>query len=207
MILRQILEKNEENLTIFRGEINKKGFIRQPQELHNELRIGNISPEDLVFSELADTVKAENQQLKMKDLQLIFTAFEEELVQRAPQSEDALTILANYLQTQDMSKVKFIVSGFTRVNAQEYQLLQVMMEKGQLVIDLLLDRPYITDMPEVLTLFHETGKLYFQLINSAKERRVPVLVEKFAPEHERPLALMHLQKMWEETSSNKKASR
>ncbi|EMF0078586.1 PD-(D/E)XK nuclease family protein [Enterococcus hirae] len=205
MILRQILEKNEENLTIFRGEINKKGFIRQLQELHNELRIGNISPEDLVFSELADTVKAENQQLKMKDLQLIFTAFEEELVQRALQSEDALTILANYLQTQDMSKVKFIVSGFTRVNAQEYQLLQVMMEKGQLVIDLLLDRPYITDMPEVLTLFHETGKLYFQLINSAKERRVPVLVEKFAPEHERPLALMHLQKMWEETSSNKKS--
>ncbi|PWZ70209.1 ATP-dependent helicase, partial [Staphylococcus pseudintermedius] len=82
MILRQILEKNEENLTIFRGEINKKGFIRQLQEWHNELRIGNISPEDLVFSELADTVKAENQQLKMKDLQLIFTAFEEELVQR-----------------------------------------------------------------------------------------------------------------------------
>lgn len=204
MIFRQILEKNEENLTIFRGEINKKGFIQQLQELYNELRVGNIAPEDLVFSQMAESPKEENQQLKMKDLQLIFTAFEEELFRRALQSEDALTILANYMQTQEMSQVKFIVSGFTRVNAQEYRLLQVMMERGHLVVDLLLDRPYITDMPDVLTLFHETGKLYFQLISSAKERKVPVLVEKFAPDRHLPSSLQELQKMWEETSSNKK---
>ncbi|EOH89909.1 PD-(D/E)XK nuclease family protein [Enterococcus villorum] len=204
MILRQILEKNEENLTIFRGEINKKGFIKQLQELYNELQIGKIAPEDLVFSQPTESPKEENQQLKMKDLQLIFTAFEEELLKRALQVEDALTILANYMQTQEMSEVKFIVSGFTRVNAQEYQLLQVMMEKGRLVVDLLLDRPYITEMPELLTLFHETGKLYFQLISSAKERKIPVFVEKYAPAHSLPFALQNLQKMWEDTSSNKK---
>ncbi|MBF8807952.1 MAG: PD-(D/E)XK nuclease family protein [Enterococcus lacertideformus] len=204
MILRQILEKNEENLTIFRGEINKKGFIQQLQELYKELRIGNISPEDLIFSQSTDSLKEENQQLKMKDLQLIFMAFEDELVKRALQSEDVLTILANYMQKQEMTKVKFVVSGFNRVNAQEYQLLQVMMEKGHLVIDLILDRPYISEMPEVLTLFHETGKLYFQLINAAKERKVPVLVEKFARERTLPSVLLQLQAMWEETSSNKK---
>jgi len=83
--------------------------------------------------------KDEDRQLKMKDLQLIFSAFEEELVQRALQSEDALTVLANYMATQDYHKIKFLVSGFARINAQEYQLLQKMMEKGHLVVDLLLD--------------------------------------------------------------------
>ncbi|MGQ4819649.1 hypothetical protein ACQ1ZK_21545, partial [Enterococcus faecium] len=47
IILRQILEKNEEELTIFRREINKRGFIRQLQELYTELRTVNIQPEDL----------------------------------------------------------------------------------------------------------------------------------------------------------------
>lgn len=205
MIFRQILEKNEEHLTIFRGEIHKKGFIQQLQELYTELRIGNISAEDLVFSQTTESLKEENQQLKLKDLHLIFTAFEEELYQRALQSEDVLTILANYMQTQELTEVKFIVSGFTRVNAQEYHLLQVMMEKGHLLLDLLLDQPYTTTLPEVLTLFYETGKLYYQLFHCAKERKIPVLVDKFAPSRMLPAVLQQLQIMWEETSSNKKS--
>lgn len=205
MILRQILEKNEEELTIFRGEINKRGFIRQLQELYSELRTGNIQPEDLMLL-FGDSPNAEDQQLKMKDLKLIFSAYDSELTQRALTNEDALSILANYMQTQDFNNVKFIVSGFSRINGQEYQLLQAMMEKGQLVVDLLLDRPYTADLPEVLTLFHETGKLYFRLFQSARERKVPILVDRFAPEQTRPTELQLLQTMWEETSSQKKAA-
>ncbi|MEO2701147.1 ATP-dependent helicase, partial [Enterococcus faecium] len=205
MILRQILEKHEEELTIFRGEINKRGFIRQLQELYSELRIGNIQPEDLMLL-FGDSPNAEDQQLKMKDLKLIFSAYDSELTERALSNEDALAILANYMQTQDFTNVKFIVSGFSRINGQEYQLLQAMMEKGQLVVDLLLDRPYTADLPEVLTLFHETGKLYFRLFQSARERKVPILVDRFAPEQNRPTALQLLQTMWEETSSQKKAT-
>lgn len=111
MILRQILEKHEEELTIFRGEINKRGFIRQLQELYSELRIGNIQPEDLMLL-FGDSPNAEDQQLKMKDLKLIFSAYDSELTERALSNEDALAILANYMQTQDFTNVKFIVSGF-----------------------------------------------------------------------------------------------
>ncbi|MBT9717847.1 PD-(D/E)XK nuclease family protein [Enterococcus durans] len=205
MILRQILEKNEEKLTIFRGEINKKGFIQQLQDLYNEMRVGNISPSDLVLFKEERTPKEEDQQLKLKDLQLIFSEFEEELMKRALKFEDTLTVLASYMKTLDMKNVKFIISGFSRLNAQEYQLLQLMMEKGHLVVDLVLDRPYIAEMPEVLTLFHETGKLYFQLITSAKERKVPVFVEKYAVDRALPPALQSVLTVWEDTSSNKKA--
>ncbi len=60
-------------------------------------------------------------------------------------------------------------------------------------------------MPEVPTLFHETGKLYFQLITSAKERKVPVFVEKYAVDRALPPALQSVLTVWENTSSNKKA--
>ncbi|OUK05813.1 hypothetical protein BU183_20450, partial [Enterococcus faecium] len=65
---------------------------------------------------------------------------------------------------------------------------------------------YTADLPEVLTLFHETGKLYFRLFQSARERKVPILVDRFAPEQTRPTELQLLQTMWEETSSQKKAA-
>lgn len=205
MILRQILEKKQEELTIFRGEIRKKGFIRQLQELYSELQVGKISPVDLLTSVTGESPKEEDRQLKMKDLQLIFSAFEEELVQRALQSEDALTVLANYMATQDYHKIKFLVSGFARINAQEYQLLQKMMEKGHLVVDLLLDRPYKSDLPDPLTLFFNTGKLYFQLLNAARELNVSVAVDHYAPNREHQNELQTLQQMWEETSSQQKS--
>ncbi|WP_426056829.1 hypothetical protein, partial [Escherichia coli] len=75
-------------------------FIRQLQELYSELRTGNIQPEDLMLL-FGDSPNAEDQQLKMKDLKLIFSAYDIELTQRALTNEDALSILANYMQTQD----------------------------------------------------------------------------------------------------------
>lgn len=203
MILRQILEKNREKLTIFRGEVNKKGFIKQLQELYEEMRTGNIHPSDLIASVTGESPKAADQQLKMQDLQLIFSAYEEELFERMLQAEDALAILSEYLYQQDFRHVKFLMTGFSRINAQEYQLLSAMMVKGNLVVDLLLDRPYPNEVPEPLNLFHETGKLYFRLLNGAKEHRAPILIDQYAPAKEVPEALAALQEMWEETSSQK----
>ena len=45
--------------------------------------------------------------------------------------------------------------------------------------------------------------VFFQ---SARERKVPILVDRFAPEQNRPTELQLLQTMWEETSSQKKAT-
>ena len=73
------------------------------------------------------------------------------------------------MATQDYHKIKFLVSGFARINAQEYQLLQKMMEKGHLVVDLLLDRPYKSDLPDPLTLFFNTGKDLFPTSQRKKE--------------------------------------
>lgn len=49
MIMRKVLESLTEQLTIFRGEINKSGFISQLIELYKEFQLGNIHAEELQF--------------------------------------------------------------------------------------------------------------------------------------------------------------
>lgn len=47
MILRKILHERREELTIFRGEVNKTGFIQQLVSFYQEMQIGNVTVEDL----------------------------------------------------------------------------------------------------------------------------------------------------------------
>ena len=47
MIFRKILVEAEEELQIFRGEINKPGFIQQLFQLYQEMREGNIEIAEL----------------------------------------------------------------------------------------------------------------------------------------------------------------
>jgi ATP-dependent helicase/nuclease subunit B len=203
MLLRQVLAKRQEELTVFRGEINKKGFIKQLQDLYNELQTGNITPDDLIVQGI-ETPKQEDQRLKMQDLQLIFNTFEEEMLIHGVQSENQMTLLANYLSQQDLSHIKFIVSGFSQLNAQEYQLLRVLMERGHLTIDLLLDKAYPATPPEPLDLFYSTGQIYFRLKQAAAEARIPVYLDKHAPDKPLAQAITSLQEVWEETSSQKR---
>ncbi|MFV0560800.1 MAG: PD-(D/E)XK nuclease family protein [Enterococcus sp.] len=204
MLFRQVLEQNKEALTVFRGEINKKGFIQQLQDLYKELQSGNVQPEDLILTNETNTAKAEDQQLKMKDLQLIFRAFETELLEHNLQSEDILTTLSSYLEQQDLSHVKFFVTGFSKLNAQEFHLLSILMHRGALVVDLLLDRQYPDDFPQPLDLFAETGALYFKLYQIAAQNKVHILRDMFAQQKEQPHELLALQNSWIQSMKQEK---
>ncbi|MEG0372740.1 MAG: ATP-dependent helicase, partial [Enterococcus sp.] len=51
MILRKVLQDLQEELTIFRGEVNKTGFIQQLLGFYQEMQVGNVLVEDLAVSE------------------------------------------------------------------------------------------------------------------------------------------------------------
>lgn len=63
MILRKILHEQREELTIFRGEVNKTGFIQQLVHFYQEMQIGNVTVEDLV-----ENGNDQDQVLKLQDL-------------------------------------------------------------------------------------------------------------------------------------------
>ncbi|MFC4771444.1 PD-(D/E)XK nuclease family protein [Enterococcus hermanniensis] len=177
MILRKILHEQREELTIFRGEVNKTGFIQQLVGFYQEMQIGNVTVSDLV-----ENGTEQDQVLKLKDLQKVFAAYEEALIAYQVANEDPLLLLQNYLVTQDLSNCLFIVSGFTRFNARELSVLNALMACGELYVSLELDRPYPNEEPNPLNLFADPGKTYYQLKRSADAQQIPVRTDRYSQE-------------------------
>lgn len=127
MILRKILHEKREELTIFRGEVNKTGFIQQLVGFYQEMQIGNVTVDDLV-----ENGNDQDQVLKLQDLRMVFAAYEEALLAYQVANEDPLLLLQDYLSRKDLSNDLFIVSGFTRFNARELSVLNTLTTSGEL---------------------------------------------------------------------------
>lgn len=183
MIMRKVLESVSEKLTIFRGEINKAGFIAQLIELYKEFQLGNIHAQDLQFGQ-----QQTDFEMKMTEVKLIFSAYEEELMQRQLQIEQPIPMLTRYLtqtgefssneEIPDLNKSLFIVSGFSNFSAQEQALLQVLMQRSHLCIDLYIEN--IHGELDAMELFFEAKQTYNLLKNFAQTYQVPVLFDKKA---------------------------
>ena len=98
MILRKILHERREELTIFRGEVNKTGFIQQLVSFYQEMQIGNVTVEDL--DENGNDI---DQVLKLQDLKKVFAAYEEALLNYQVTNDDTLLLLQAYLSEQNLS--------------------------------------------------------------------------------------------------------
>ncbi|MCB5954274.1 PD-(D/E)XK nuclease family protein [Enterococcus sp. CWB-B31] len=179
MIFRKILSEYAEDLTVFRGEINKSGFIQQLFALYQEMKDGNVVLEDLAllldkeqFSEGLDTAQ------KLKDIRWIFTEFERQLQRHGINETELITALCAYLAFEDLSSVMFVLNGFDHFTAKEQQLLQTLLKQGaEVKVSLILDRAYPVEKPAAVDLFYGTGTTYFQLYQLARQVKVPVLTD------------------------------
>jgi ATP-dependent helicase/nuclease subunit B len=186
MILRKVLLDVEEELILYRGEINKPGFIQQLLALYQEMQTSNILTEDLLIGSGNAQEKADEAR-KFSELAVIFQRFESEMVTRGLQVEQPLTMLTRFLQQiladpvenkPDLSNSLFIVSGFSTFSTQEQNLLKELMKQGHVVVDLLLDRGYPQELPSPLDLFYESGRSYHQLLNDARQEKVEIYFDQ-----------------------------
>ncbi|MHC5229703.1 PD-(D/E)XK nuclease family protein [Enterococcus sp. LJL99] len=178
MIFRKILVENEEQLQVFRGEVNKAGFIQQLYELYEEMKDGNIAIDDLgkMASIKKTDAKQLDLQLKIQDLQLIFTKYEAQMLAYGIKSSEIIDYLSMFLAEQDLSQVLFVVSGYHHFSARELKLLATLMKRGgQVKISLVLDKKYPNEPPLVQDLFYETGSTYYQLYQLARQAKVEIL--------------------------------
>lgn len=174
MIFRKVLQEKKAELTLFRGEINKTGFIEQLNRFYQEMKLGNLTVED--FQLVQD--EKNDQALKLHDLQLIYQSYEENLLAYHVQNDDPLQLLADYLSCHELADDLFIVSGFAEFTARELQVLQQLMTCSELVVSLTLDRPQIQEM----SLFYQGQKTYQQLKRLADLQQVPVKFDLKATE-------------------------
>ncbi|MDA9470220.1 PD-(D/E)XK nuclease family protein [Enterococcus sp. 5H] len=178
MVFRKILSENEESLKVFRGEINKSGFIKQLFELYQEIKEGNIDLEELLSFMAGSTsdTKEQDLQLKIQDIKLIFTKFESLMSEYGIKSAEIIDYLTSYLETQDLSNVLFVINGYHHFSARELKLIDVLMRRGgQVKISLVLNKKYPNELPSLMDLFYETGATYQQLYQIARQAQVAIL--------------------------------
>lgn len=185
MILRKVLHEQREELVIFRGETNKTGFIQQLVQFYQEMQIGNVTVEDL-----AKVTGNKDEQLKLSDLRLIYQEYETALTNYQVKNEDPLLMLHNLLQDQSIKNSLFILTGFSRFNARELNILSTLMNCGHLLVSLELDRGYSNEEPHPLNLFADSGKTYFQLKQLADQQHVPVHHDQKADAQDTQLNLL-----------------
>lgn len=185
MLIRKLLLEQGENLTVFRGEVNKAGFIGQLADLFSELQDGNIELLDIeqLLASLGDSLKEADFKGKLRDFQLLYGEYCIALAEREVGNKELITHLATYLSEQDLSHVMFVISGFSRFTAREQQLIAVLVEKAaEVKLNLVLDQAYVQRPPEGFNMFYDAGKLYYELYQFARSKQLKILADtRLAP--------------------------
>src|SRR5690625_1465789 len=129
MLVKKILQEEEQNLTIFRGASQQTGFIERLVTLFSELRNGKISPVDLI--EIASNVENDrslkNNDFKQKidDLSLLFRKYDEALKEKYIEREDLFHELIEYFKTNknNFKNTTVIIDHYEHFSAQEQELI------------------------------------------------------------------------------------
>ncbi len=181
MLLNQIVYKLKDQLSLFQHTAGQSGLFDSLHTLFNEFKRYCLTPAVLQthFETKAHhiyqgtTMTAE----KLRDLMLIYNAYEEELSRRYVESEDYLSILAGQLPLSHFSRQAQIwIDGFHGFTPQEFQVVeQLMLHCSRVTVALSLDQEYGSlDQPEELDLFHPTAMTMIRLQEAAIRLKVKV---------------------------------
>ena len=172
MLLKNILQEEEKNLSIFRGASQHSGFIERLVSLFMELRNGKVIPSDLIeVANLYETDKAaierQDFQLKMNDLSLLYQRYDEELSGKYIEKEDMYSELIQslYAMKQELQNTHVIVDHYEHFSAQEQELLLVLARTTKNIsIMLTLNEDKTKHPNNIYNPFYRSTKTYEQLV-------------------------------------------
>lgn len=203
MLIYQIIQSHADELTIFRGEVDRPGFISQLTTQLAELKVGQVTAADLMSA--VDQLSTDNADLKAKlhDLMVIYEAFETQMMGKYVENTDLLNQLADYLMQQvDLSHAHFYLEGFSQLSAQERQLVAVLIQRAASVtIALNVDKGYPQALPDTTDLFFQSAKLYHQLYVIAQANQVHVLTDQRAQQPRVTADLQALDRFWQASNT------
>lgn len=203
MLIYQIVQSHADELTIFRGEVDRPGFVSQLTAQLSELKVGQVTAADLLAAiEKLSTTNADLQ-AKLHDLMVIYEAFEQQMLGKYVENTDLLNQLADFLARQvDLSHAHFYLEGFSQLSAQERKLTAALIERSASVtVALNLDKGYPQTVPEATSLFFQSGKLYHQLYSIARAAGIPVGVDQRAQAPRVSADLIALDDFWQASNT------
>lgn len=202
MLIRKIIEDKKEQLTLFEKAADKTGFIEQLEKLLTEFKRYLIKPEDIAEQHLSANDASEKVlKDKLHDLEIIYEAFEDALLNKYIDSEDYLRLLGEQIASSAyLQNATIYIDGFYSFTPQEYMIIEQLMKHSKdMTIALTLDRPYHHEAPDELHLFRMAGETCQTLYEMAKVEGVHVeeilFQEQFRLTHD---SLKHLESFFEQ---------
>ena len=112
-------------LTVYRRPSRKSAFLRQLLDLFDELRCYEVSPETLYEQSQAIAGATHD---KLRDLSLLYAAYEARLLRPGLDARDYMTKLRDSLEESGYALDKDIyIDGFTYFTAQERRCLSILL--------------------------------------------------------------------------------
>ncbi|MQS76403.1 hypothetical protein FHL06_08435 [Lactobacillus halodurans] len=170
MLLKEIIQSHKSDLKIFRGMVDKPGFIDQMISQFDEFLNGQVQPDDIaeVLDKNGDGIFAD----KIKELNLIYTDYLQK-IQNYNTNDFQLNSLADFLnQKIKTSQYHFYLEGFSTFTATEMNLVKTMLlNSANLNISLVLEKP-ILEPNDISEFFYRPTSTYQQLHNFAKSQQI-----------------------------------
>ena len=127
LILRRLAGKKEDSLKVLKGNIKKPGYISEVKSVISELTQYNISP-DGMDDMITEADESSYLAWKLKDIQVMYQAFEEYLADKYITKEEILDILCNVMDKSRMLKDSVIaLDGFTGFTPVQLELVEKLM--------------------------------------------------------------------------------
>ncbi|MVO99454.1 PD-(D/E)XK nuclease family protein [Paenibacillus lutrae] len=170
LLLHKLLHKRKDDLRFYQSVYEQTGFVDRLNDLFAEWRRYCVTGDGLSrHVETYEEFLGSRKQLlrdKMRDLQVIYSAFEEEISVRYLDGEGTLAKLAEELgQSRYMQDARIWIDGFHGFTPQELRVVRELFRTSrEISVSLCLNRPYYAgEIPEELDLFHPTARTMVQL--------------------------------------------
>jgi ATP-dependent helicase/nuclease subunit B len=132
--LQKVISEVAPELTVYRRPSQKTAFLNQMMELFDELCSYQIAPE--MLGERIEELQGPTKE-KLKDLSLIYASYTARL--KASGIKDPMTMLGEKLKESGYVSGKDIfIDGFSYFTAQEYRVLEIMLQEARSVTVVLL---------------------------------------------------------------------
>ena len=176
LILRRLAGKKEDSLKVLKGNIKKPGYISEVKSVISELTQYNISP-DGMDDMITEADESSYLAWKLKDIQVMYQAFEEYLADKYITKEEILDILSSVMDKSRMLKDSVIaLDGFTGFTPLQNKVLGEMLQHCQKVmITVTMDKredPYV--LKDKYQLFALSKQMVTSLVRIAGEKKVLV---------------------------------
>ncbi|MGN0383501.1 MAG: PD-(D/E)XK nuclease family protein [Eubacterium sp.] len=173
-IIRKVLEDQKDKLEIYSGKISMPGFVNEMQQTLTELHQYNITS-DNIHQMIKISESRKTLQRKLKDVEIIYNAFDEYTKDRYITSEGMLEELCNYISKSELIKSSVIYfDGFTGFTPIQFKIINMLIKTAQKVVFTIIIPPEQIGFKDIkeYELFALSKKTIERINNLAQENNI-----------------------------------